>query len=79
MISVSRADVDDVLVGQLVDDGPRDRQSPDAGIKDSDGRQRRIHNFGCPERAPALFSARALRSGADNRYAATTPATAPLK
>jgi hypothetical protein len=32
------ADVDDVLVGQLVDDGPRDGQAPDAGVEDPDGR-----------------------------------------
>ena len=33
------ADVHDVLVGQLVDDRARDRQSPDAGVEDSDGCQ----------------------------------------
>ena len=31
-------DVDDVLVGQLVDDRPRDGESADAGIEDPDGR-----------------------------------------
>ena len=33
------ADVDDVLVGQLVDDRARDRQSADAGVEDPDGRR----------------------------------------
>ena len=38
------ADVDDVLVGQLVDDRPRDGESADAGIEDPDGRQGRAHD-----------------------------------
>jgi len=58
------ADIDDVLVGQLVDDRPRDGQPPDAGVEDPDGRQRRAHVLG--RRAPAFFDVRALRSGADN-------------
>ena len=33
------ADVDDVLIGQLVDDRPRDGEPTDAGVEDPDGRQ----------------------------------------
>ncbi|SKU80739.1 Uncharacterised protein [Mycobacteroides abscessus subsp. abscessus] len=31
------ADIQDVLVGQLIDDGARHRQTTDAGIENSDG------------------------------------------
>lgn len=61
------ADVDDVLVGQLIDDRPRDGEPSDAGVEDPDGRQWFAHVFQRGDAVPAVLFDRALRSGADNQ------------
>ena len=48
------ADVDDVLVGQLVDDRARDRQPADAGVEDADRREAIAHEVRAPAAAGLL-------------------------
>ena len=72
------ADVDDVLVGQLVDDGARHRQPADAGVEHPDRRQCVTHVRHSPPRFALVAVAahvvdrcrrrcRASRSGLDSR------------
>ena len=62
-------DVDDVLVGQLVDDRPRDREPPDTGVENPDRAQpiarRGGHDVRYGGAVRDLRSSRALRSGLD--------------
>src|SRR5215217_2245867 len=71
------ADVDDVLVGQLVDDRAGDGQPADSGVEDADGRSCRTHGVRYGFFTATLRRSRSLRSGPESRYAAKTPAMAP--
>ena len=78
------ADVDDVLVGQQVDDGARDGQAADAGVEDADGslgiedRRERIGTVCGYDDTPGVAArSRFLRSREARNQAASTPAIAP--